>query len=503
MHIYPKRASLDGLEIEIFKLVSYSATPKQWKEWLRVPLEHAAARGNLDLFNKLLRAGADGSAGWRGCRDRTMLDAAAVGGNEDVVTGLLQAGAMPDVNVVSCSSRRSALYKAIMLGHETVARRLVFAGADVHFHSPIEGSTVLGAAIRGGLGQLAKDLLLAGASSGEIDERGSTLLHIAAANGSGAIVSDLLIKGADKDAQDPMGISPLMLAARNGHLSAAKTLLDSGANSNLRSRRFPPRSALDWAAEKGHVCVLQALLDHVANVDARDTFGWTALHVAATFNQVGAIHALLDAGADIEAQSYNELRPLSMACWDTRHETMLALLQRGATVNTRDPHGRTSLHQVCFNPKPGVRTGVDLLLRWGADETALDNGGHTVPKMLELCSSFEASANEVENVRLLLARAPADRAWRRRGWLVMLRSRSTEGRTTAGCGVGCPSDEEGGEGPNGTGGREGEGRKVTRTGHAGRSDGGAKEDVLDLSRVVTLLIGLEAEGVFRTVVGFL
>ena len=70
MHIYPKRVCLEGLEIEIFKLVSYGATHEQWKEWLRVPLEHAAARGNLDLFNKLLEVGADGSAGWRGLGKR-------------------------------------------------------------------------------------------------------------------------------------------------------------------------------------------------------------------------------------------------------------------------------------------------------------------------------------------------------------------------------------------------------------------------------------------------
>ena len=31
-HIYPKRASLERLEIEILKLVSYSATPEQRKE---------------------------------------------------------------------------------------------------------------------------------------------------------------------------------------------------------------------------------------------------------------------------------------------------------------------------------------------------------------------------------------------------------------------------------------------------------------------------------------
>lgn len=36
---------LDGFEIEIFKLVKQNATPIHWKEWLRAPLEHAAAEG--------------------------------------------------------------------------------------------------------------------------------------------------------------------------------------------------------------------------------------------------------------------------------------------------------------------------------------------------------------------------------------------------------------------------------------------------------------------------
>ncbi|CAN0210536.1 unnamed protein product, partial [Ectocarpus sp. 12 AP-2014] len=47
MHIYPERSPVHGLECEIFKLVAHSATREQWAEWLRVPLEHAAARGNL------------------------------------------------------------------------------------------------------------------------------------------------------------------------------------------------------------------------------------------------------------------------------------------------------------------------------------------------------------------------------------------------------------------------------------------------------------------------
>ncbi|CAN0541921.1 unnamed protein product, partial [Ectocarpus sp. 12 AP-2014] len=56
------RSRVDGFEIEIFKLVQREATSDQWKEWLRAPLEHAAAKGSSDLFTRLMDAGANGKA---------------------------------------------------------------------------------------------------------------------------------------------------------------------------------------------------------------------------------------------------------------------------------------------------------------------------------------------------------------------------------------------------------------------------------------------------------
>lgn len=50
-----------------------------------------------------------------------------------MVSALVAAGAQPDVNVVSASSERSALYAATKGGHEAGARQLIVAGADVTF----------------------------------------------------------------------------------------------------------------------------------------------------------------------------------------------------------------------------------------------------------------------------------------------------------------------------------------------------------------------------------
>lgn len=150
MLTYPKRACLDGSVAELFKLVSYGATSEEWGEWLRVPLEHAAARGNLELINKLLEAGANGSHGWRFLKGRTLLDAAAVGGDAGVVSALLRAGAQPGVNVGSGPSRRSALYVAAKCGHEDAGSSLILAGADVLFWDPVDQRNVISEAARRG-----------------------------------------------------------------------------------------------------------------------------------------------------------------------------------------------------------------------------------------------------------------------------------------------------------------------------------------------------------------
>ena len=266
MHIYPQRMSLQGLEVEILKLVSYSASPEQWKEWLRVPLEHAAARGNLELLNKLLEAGADGSDGWRGCRNRTLLDAAAVGGNEEVVSALLLAGAQPDINVVSASPKRSALYTATVLGHEAIARCLLVAGANVNFHDPVSQSSVLFEATRGGHRRLATELLIGGADP-DCRSRYGNPLHVAAYNGLYGVVSTLLLRGADKDALDNDGGTPLMWASKQGHVSVVKILLARGAD--VRVRDTEQISALDRAAMSGYGDVVDVIAGHGTDVNVR------------------------------------------------------------------------------------------------------------------------------------------------------------------------------------------------------------------------------------------
>ena len=375
MHIYPRRASLDGFEVHLFKLVSYGATQDQWAEWLRVPLEHAAARGNLDLFDRLLRAGANGSAGWRGCRGRTLLDAAALGGNSDLLAALIRAGAGPDVNVVSVSSRRSALYTATFCGHEAAARQLIRAGADVNFEDPGEKRSVLHKAVWGVHHQLVGDLLEAGADPNiRSPVNCSAALHWAALFGHNRMVSSLLMAGAVKDALSFFGHSPLMWAVRVGNLSVVEKLLDVGVDLNIHANGSGS-TALHYAAQLGYSEIVCALLLRGADKDALDVGGDTPLMRAVINGHQSTVDTLLESGADLNIHHTccEGGMALHFAAERGHDEMVSALLLRGASKDALDFDGRTPLMWAVWNRHLST---VQLLLESGADLNihAIDDG---------------------------------------------------------------------------------------------------------------------------------
>ncbi|CAN0252328.1 unnamed protein product [Ectocarpus sp. 13 AM-2016] len=147
-------------------------------------------------------------------------------------------------------------------------------------------------------------------------------------------------------------------------------------------------SAVDLAVERGTTDVLLEILAARPHVDALDDKGVSALGIAARKGHAKALDVLIDAGADVDEANQEMDTPLHLACMH--------------------------LQPAC------VRT----LLRHNADEVFLNEDlaspddvvGHAV-------AGDERDEEIVEWIYEMLARAPADRVWRRRGWLAMLRAR--------------------------------------------------------------------------------
>ena len=88
------------------------------------------------------------------------------------------------------------------------------------------------------------------------------------------------------------------------------------------------------------------LLNHNADIDAKDSRGYTALMYAAASWGAGnpIIRLLLDAGANVNARNLYRGTALMVATGKYGHvRTVQLLLDAGANPNLRDKYGRTAL----------------------------------------------------------------------------------------------------------------------------------------------------------------
>ncbi|CAM9792798.1 unnamed protein product [Sphacelaria rigidula] len=387
-----ERAVLQNSKAKLFDLVCKNATKEQWTAWLTVPLEHAAAAGDVALVNELLAAGAKGKAFWKGSYNRTLLCAAVQGGKLEVVKALPNSGAQPDVNVLGGQRLQSPLHYAALNGCE----------------------------------EIAELLLLNGARPDCKDSEGTTAIHIAAELGYQRIVSLLLIVRATVDGLRHDKTTPLHLAARKGYLAVAKLLLVAGTS--MISRNYDGYSALDFAVMGGHVDVIRMLGEHAKGVNDGCTTlsgykGRTALHCAAQYDQAGAVNVLVELGGDVRAcilRTNNS--PLHFAAKRGSCGALVALLHHKANIHAKTGDGKSPLMLACMNLH---QKAADLLLRWGADETDVDNEGRSADQFIGAhveIDDHEERQQDMDNMHKLLANAPADRVWRRRGWLVLCRA---------------------------------------------------------------------------------
>ena len=388
-------------------------------------------------------------------------------------------------------------------GNRDLVQKLIEAGVPI--------GDALHEAVAGGHGDVVNDLLDKGASIAAKDSRdGESCLHAAAAWGRTELMQLLFLKGADIDALDDMGATPLWTAAKMGNVDAARALLAAGADTNTgRDERMG--SILHLVAPRKNVDMLRLTIEHGADLNAIDQDHETALHCAVLCS-AGAevIDVLVEAGANIEARDIDGSTPLhfaarNLAAQGLIPEELIALVKHGARVNAQDGGLQTPLHcvaiQAGFQEDEDAQESaavVDFLLRSGADETIVDADGMTAADIVgEVVVETRRLAEDVVRVRQLLANAPVDMAWRRRGYLVLCRAlpdrvhripKSSSART-------------------GMAWRTRSRSKIAKTETIGRGEivGGevAEQNEGGWIEVTAKVLGLQEEGIFRTIVGYL
>ncbi|CAM9467288.1 unnamed protein product [Laminaria digitata] len=271
-------------------------------------------------------------------------------------------------------------------------------------------------------------LLLNGACAQVESDKGYPPLHLAAMHNNPGVIQDLLAFGnVCIESYNREGQSALFLAAQSGRVEACVALLRGGASA-VGPAGSHGMTCLNVAAHKGHTKLLQVLTTAEAT-DVRSGMCSQALFYASMSDNPGTIRDLVALGADVEYRTADIIPNLHFAVVEGRYNAVEALLLAGANVDASFD-GFTPLHFACGHLQIGV---VQLLLYWGADENATDYDNNTTSEIVgtgKVRPDEELHPEEfmvrflVETcIREMLENAPADRSWRRRGWLVLCRAR--------------------------------------------------------------------------------
>jgi ankyrin repeat protein len=187
-----------------------------------------------------------------------------------------------------------------------------------------------------------KTLLLTGADVEVKDRFGWTLLMIAARDGKTESAIVLLDHGANPNAHVP-DVFPLKLAVSGGHIEIARQLLAKGAR--VDERTGFGNTALMYAVGSGHKEIVELLTNYGANINATNEAGNSALMLAYDKpDTIDTLATLIRCGADINAKDSNGWTPLFYAVRARRYRAINFLLELGANINAQTIHGQTVLN---------------------------------------------------------------------------------------------------------------------------------------------------------------
>ena len=402
----------------------------------RSPLHLAAETGSLECVKVLISRGAD--ADWEDEKGLTPLHLAMAHGNTECFQPLVDAGSFRallertyesqmDMEYVVCREIDEACAKAYVnaLATHSEAREelltwaysteyieiLVSMGLELESDGGWSSRALLEAATDGNPKYISA-LLEAGVHDDVTDEQGQCALLLAARHGNSKCIDALSDAGVNVASEQ--GRSAVLLAAKHGYWDCVQALCDAGARIGFHN--YAVHSVLHCALYVAHEVDWPRLMDWLrrsgADINMKDEYGRTALHIAAVLGHMECVSALLragridvdandeqgrsavllaaehghwdcvralcDAGATIAFHSYSTQtvlhRALHVADESKRSRLMDWLVRHGAHINARDEYGRTALHIAAVLGRPEC---VSALVQAGVDVNATDAQGRS------------------------------------------------------------------------------------------------------------------------------
>ncbi len=107
-----------------------------------------------------------------------------------------------------------------------------------------------------------------------------------------------------------------------------------------------PSSTINEAVFMGNIKDVKAHIAAKTDLNKKDDYGSTPLHVAATFGKTEIAILLIENGASVSEKSADGSTPLHTAAFFGRTEIVKSLLKNNADINVRNSYNSTALESV-------------------------------------------------------------------------------------------------------------------------------------------------------------
>lgn len=292
---------LEFLKNECNQDINFTAS---WNRLGKTPLERAAVWGHMSTVKALIELGAKVTPALYPC--------AAAGGNVELLQYLdkeycnltnCNSKAFDDINPLLCACIGGSIQTVKYLTKEKKMNPNLQTTEDLVTCSALE------IAAFNGFFKLCKFLSTKPVAADLTD----SILPCAAINGHTKIILYFLTTHQSEmnvNATDRFGLNALHRASQHGHLSTVTALLENMGAQPLAVTN-EGNTAIHLAAREGHTDIIQCITSHMwkkklpiqTTIDARNSDGLTALHLACIRRNLTAVEALLAHHASLKMQS--------------------------------------------------------------------------------------------------------------------------------------------------------------------------------------------------------
>ncbi|GFU11199.1 ankyrin-3 [Nephila pilipes] len=364
LHIAAERGQVDSVNLLIMK----KADIESKNVFDMTPLHLAVDSGHLEVIKTLILKGAKVNS--RDITDKTPLHNAALNGYKEIVKLLLDHQA--EINA-SDLFHFTPLSNAALQGHLTVTEILLQNNGLINIDNDFK-TNPLHLAARNGHYKLVKLLLSHGASIDRKDENMRTALHCCSNEGHFEIVKILVKRGADIEAKDFQGRTPLHMVVNKGFYEISKFFTSKGADiyskdasgstalsesiihghdeitkllllneGDVRNEDDIKITSILKSFLKDYTVIVNSFIKK-ANIDIED-YGYTGLHLSAFLGNLELLKYCFenDTTCSIDARDSSGSTALHMAVLGNHQEIVSFLIDNGAEINIKDANGDTPL----------------------------------------------------------------------------------------------------------------------------------------------------------------